>query len=215
MFGLLTIVYFFIPGLGALICCLGIIIFFYGLKKRKLIGEFGYKFPKDFNLKELLFLIPLLLVPFTGLLFGYKNNENIYSVINYAFYMFYVAFFEEFIFRSVIVNELYRNHNKYFTVIVSALLFGFAHLMNYMSGLDLYSVFLQIFRATMVGFMLGAFYLKTFYILPCIFCHFFINLFALFDTGNVFKENIIIAIISLLYGIYLIKRVPLKKKYWI
>jgi len=89
LFGLLTIVYFFIPGLGALICCLGIIIFFYGLKKRKLIGEFGYKFPKDFNLKELLFLIPLLLVPFTGLLFGYKNNENIYSVINYAFYMIY------------------------------------------------------------------------------------------------------------------------------
>ncbi len=70
---------------------------------------------------------------------------------------------EEFAFRGFILSGLMRRNRKVSAIVLSALLFGFLHV--------LLSLFQQLFNATLLGLILGLIAVKTDSLWPCIVFH--------------------------------------------
>jgi len=66
-----------------------------------------------------------------------------------------VGFFEEFFFRLLIfgyITMIFKNRNLFFQVIVTSLVFGFIHFINFFTGeTDIYSAFIQFEFAFLAG----------------------------------------------------------------
>jgi sodium transport system permease protein len=77
------------------------------------------------------------------------------------------AICEEFAFRGFILSALERQHRTRSAILLSALMFGFLHV--------LLSLFQQLFNATLLGIVLGLIAIRSRSILPCIVFHFLNN----------------------------------------
>ncbi len=77
---------------------------------------------------------------------------------------------EEFAFRGFILSGLEREHRTRSAILLSALMFGFLHV--------LLSLFQQLFNATLLGLVLGLLAVRSRSILPGIVFHFLNNAFA-------------------------------------
>ncbi len=75
------------------------------------------------------------------------------------------AIAEEIIFRGIVISRLLRGMGKTAAVVVSALLFGFAH-----------GTPIAVGYAFLLGIVLGLMYTSYNSIIPCIVCHMFFNL---------------------------------------
>ncbi len=112
---------------------------------------------------------------------------------------------EEIAYRGVIFPMLSKKHSLKTSIIISSLIFGFAHSFNFLSlifsGLDpfiiLFSVGSQIIYATFLGVAFGYMYVKTKSLIPGIILHYLID-----SVGQVFLNTIISDIF--LAGIFLI-----------
>jgi sodium transport system permease protein len=80
------------------------------------------------------------------------------------------AFCEELAFRGLILSGLERQHRVRSAILLSALMFGFLHV--------LLSLFQQLFNATLLGIVLGLLAVRSRSILPGIVFHFLNNAFA-------------------------------------
>lgn len=100
---------------------------------------------------------------------------------------------EELVFRGLVISRLRKGMGTAAAVIVSALIFGFAHGSVLASG-----------YAALLGLLLGALYARYRSVLPGIIFHIFFNLtsFLLPEEGNVLLVLYILSVISLIYCVW-------------
>ena len=85
---------------------------------------------------------------------------------------------EEFAFRGFILSGLEHEHRTRSAILLSALLFGFLHVLS--------SLFQQLFNATLLGIVLGLLAVRSRSILPGIVFHFINNALAV-SQGSLVK----------------------------
>ncbi|BAO66326.1 CPBP family intramembrane glutamic endopeptidase [Candidatus Karelsulcia muelleri] len=99
-------------------------------------------------------------------------------------------FFEEILFRGIILNILYNNEDPIKAILFSSLLFGFIH-MN----------ILQFISGFFIGNIIGVSYVTTFSINICILIHIYNNMIAIISSNKFLslydKSKILILILSI------------------
>jgi membrane protease YdiL (CAAX protease family) len=95
-----------------------------------------------------------------------------------------VGFVEEGIFRGVMVRALYAK-GIWTAAVVSSVLFGLAHSVNFVLGEDVQSVALQlVFTTTIYGFASAALFIYTGTIWPIVVIHFLVDFFSWLQAGT-------------------------------
>lgn len=108
-------------------------------------------------------------------------------VLNYLWMVLVAPVFEEVLFRGGLLGTL-KKHGNWFAVIVSALLFGLAHVN-----------ISQMLYATALGIMLGIMYVRAGSVVPCIITHICINFFGITIATFYGAENMgVLAILGLM-----------------
>ena len=108
-----------------------------------------------------------------------KSRENFkpfLGIISGVLDLFLTGFGEESIFRGIVANSLASKYAKnkngiYFSVIISGLLFGLAHVVNILSGVNILNSLMQISTASVIGMFLTAAYYRSKNIWPLIILH--------------------------------------------
>jgi membrane protease YdiL (CAAX protease family) len=90
-----------------------------------------------------------------------------YLVISIIMVGIMPAFLEEMLFRGIILGGFRENYSQRKAIVVSALLFGLAHLNPW-----------QFVSSFIIGLIMAWIFIKTESILPCIYMHLFNNLLA-------------------------------------
>ena len=111
---------------------------------------------------------------------------GVYIIVSIIFQMIGVAFFEEILFRGILINTiLYRfSKNKrsiYYAIIISSAVFGLAHLSNLINRPSvLAGVISQVVYATTIGILYSIIYIKYRNIWSVIIIHSLFNLISVF-----------------------------------
>lgn len=95
-------------------------------------------------------------------------------------------------------------------IIVSALTFGIGHIVNLFNGAELIPTLVQICYSISIGYLFVIIFYKSKSLIPCIITHSLINSLSIFNVENtlsLYIAPIILITISLLYAIYIDKKV--------
>lgn len=218
---------FHLSGLAIILSQIGVQIFLIVFKILyvKFKSKLSLKTEK-FNLSNSLFLIPTLLVCFSNyfyLIFTSREpqfiflQENILPII----LTLLIVINEELIFRLIFINNL-ENKNVWFKIFISSLIFGIAHLANFLSTMDT-TYLIQIAYTIPLGILLAISFVVSNSIYPCIVIHFLFNLFneiiwknlgPTIPNTNMGMENYILAnaSVGLVVAIYLLILILTKYK---
>jgi len=165
------------------------------------------------------FLLPILLVILIILNFSWVLDESQkwfwgfdspLQLLTLLGVMFLLGFVEEGIFRGVLFYGLSTKLTPFFTVFISALVFGLFHFVNLFSGAELVTTIFQAIHAFAMGFLYASLRLKIGAIWPLMIIHglWDFSLFVLQSTVKQTQENISlsaglsIAVPALLYGLF-------------
>lgn len=100
-----------------------------------------------------------------------------------------VGFVEEGIFRGVMVRSLYVK-GIWTAAVVSSVLFGLAHSVNFMLGEDIQAVALQlVYTTTIYGFASAALVIYTGTLWPIVVIHFLIDFVSWLQAGTTLKTT--------------------------
>jgi membrane protease YdiL (CAAX protease family) len=125
--------------------------------------------------------------------------------------MTFVGFAEELIFRGFLFKAILKDGNVRTAIIISSVTFGLGHILNLLIGQDLIETLVQIVFAVAVGFVFTMTFYKGGSLWPCILAHSVIDVTSVFFSGSSVVLSWIIHIIvfalSIIYCIYLAKRV--------
>ncbi len=110
------------------------------------------------------------------------------EIIVFLLTMIMVGITEEFLFRGFIAEIIFEKYGKspsgvWFSVIVSACIFGFMHMINAVSVGNTASALIQSISASVIGMAFCAIYYRTKNLWVCVFLHTIINTAALTPTG--------------------------------
>ncbi len=126
------------------------------------------------------------------------------------------AIFEEVLFRGICIANLKKKYNNpYAIVLISAVIFSFAHVTS-LIGMDALSVLLQVITSLVLGIVWGAIYLRSGDLLSLIFSHFVVdvlsNICISSDTtpGYFLAIMIVLLLLELAYGLLLLRKLPHK-----
>ena len=163
--------------------------------------------------KQVLYYIPLLLIPTVNLWYGAHMNFSFPEICLYVFSMLCVGFLEELIFRGFLFKALCRDNLKT-AIIISSVTFGAGHIVNLLNGAELVSTLMQIVYAIAIGFAFTYLFLVSGSIWPCIICHGAINGLSAFAPENPGLQSGLVSaaflcVVSVAYGLYLAKKFPL------
>ena len=102
------------------------------------------------------------------------------------------GFLEELLFRGLFLTSMMRKstgRDRIVTaLLVSSVVFGLMHGTNILSGANVGSSILQVFGTFFVGIALGALYLRTGSLWPCMIVHTLFDIFAI-CTSNTIEET--------------------------
>ena len=177
------------------------------LRKKKLLSYYGLNSLKKLNYKNLLFCIPMIIIPIVNLCFGIHINYLWQEILLICITMLGVGFSEEMLFRSFLIRTI-ANKNSKAAIVLPSILFGVVHITNFFGGKDIAMTILQMVYATSFGFMCSVFFYKTNNIIPCIICHSATNITNIFLPNNLpveygYVECIVIIVPSAFYAWYL------------
>lgn len=123
----------------------------------------------------LLIIIAILIIP-------HLNSDNL--IIN-IFVLLLASIFEELYFRGYLLPQLtiiFKNRHKsnyiLFSIFISSIIFGVTHIVNVLSQ-SLFSTFIQILTACILGAILSVFYIRTRSIIIPVIVHFAFNISTL------------------------------------
>lgn len=173
-----------------------------------------YGFRKVKNKKEYLYFIPLILLVLANLFNGININNTTEEIIYHILTMINIGFIEEIIFRGFLFKMMEKEDLK-IAIIVNTITFGIGHIINLFNGADLIPTLIQVVYAMCGGYMFVMLFYKSKSIIPCIITHSLINALSIFNIENEFSIYIIpiyLIIVSLLYGIYISKKVEVNKE---
>ena len=165
------------------------------------------------------FLLPILLIILVILNFSWVLDESHkwfwgfdspLQLLTLLGVMLLLGFVEEGIFRGVLFYGLSTKMTPFFTVIISALIFGLFHFVNLFTGAEFMSTVYQAIHAFAMGFLYASLRLKIGAIWPLMILHglWDFSLFVLSSTVKHTQENVSlgaglsIAIPALLYGLF-------------
>lgn len=193
------------------------VIIVFWLRKNDLLTFFGLCRPAA-SAREFLFYLPLAGIVSCNLWLGVRMNMPPVETILYVLSMVGVGFLEEIIFRGFLFRAMEPDGLKS-AVIVSSLTFGIGHIVNLFngSGAELLPNLCQVCYAAAAGFLFVIIFYRSGSLLPCIVTHIGVNALSAFsdETGTTPASTIITAliltVISLGYGIILLKILPKKE----
>ncbi len=198
---------------------------YYLIKKNRLENLAGLKGAK--LQRWYLLIFPLVYLVFLNLLLNAKvGNPAIMDIVLALIYFVSVGFAEELSVRGFMQSYFITHYGKskksiILSVIISALFFGFVHLIKFDQGL--YGELSQVLFATFIGAMFGAVLLVTKRLYPLIIIHAIVDIVGTLDKVGVPLENelkdpwtlesaIIVAALTLpclIYAIIILKKYPL------
>lgn len=161
---------------------------------------FGYKSLLKFkNIgKSLYIMIPAFIISINNFpIIAYFDDravltEPLYRVFLFILTCLSVGFFEEIIFRGVVLTFLLRTflkhkNNMLISIIFSSLIFAFSHIFNLFEGASFGDTFLQIGYSFLVGMLWAVMFLKTKNIWLTMLLHASFNFFGqvMFMLGDV------------------------------
>jgi membrane protease YdiL (CAAX protease family) len=139
-----------------------------------MIVAFGYRRIFKFrNLKKsLLIVIPALIISINNFpIIAFFDGRAVLTEPVYRVFLFFIeclsiGFFEEIIFRGIILLFLvkrfsHERHGVLLSIVLSSALFGYFHFFNILSGASLGDTVLQVGYSFLVGMMWAVMYLKT------------------------------------------------------
>ena len=195
----------------------------------------GYKHAFTFKkpvTKSLLIIIPSMIIAINNFPFSaFLNGRTELVEPGYAIYVFLlecisIGFFEEVIFRGVIMIVILQRvassrKGLLVAVILSSAVFGIMHLFNLFAGASLGATMLQIGYSFLMGMMWAVIYLKTRNIWLSVLLHTIYNFFGLvlfalgtvtnrYDTFTVISTTILGSIVAV-YIVYLFLSIDLEK----
>lgn len=145
------------------------------------------------------------------------GNLNIPNFISLVLVSIAIGVAEEFIFRGWLQNEVMDRFGEgkkgaLITILISGLLFGLFHLVNALSGQDLFTSFMQVIQTSAIGILFCSVYYASRNIWSLVFLHSFYDFSVLLGEVNSYKDcanntdvamivNIITLIISVLFAI--------------
>lgn len=162
----------------------GIIVY---LKKKKLLSYYGINSLKRLNYKNLLFLLPMIMISVTNCCFGIYINDSWQQVFLISVAMLGVGFSEEILFRGFLMKALMNKSPKAAIWLLSTA-FGIVHIVNLFGGADILATILQVIYATFFALMCSMFFYKTNNIIPCMICHSITNITNTFLPDNLSIE---------------------------
>lgn len=191
-----------------------------------LLCSYGYKWMFKFNepYKSFLIIIPGIIVAINNFpISAYMNGrttviEPVYNIYLFLLESFSVGFFEEIIFRGLIlVLLLEKLSEKSFgllkAIVISSLIFGFVHLINLFDGASIGNTVLQVGYSFLIGLLFAVFYLKTKNIWLIMILHALYNFFGqvMFQIGDVTNRydsftviiTVVIGLLTTIYSVYL------------
>lgn len=170
--------------------------------------------------KSNLFIIPLIILPFSNLFVALFTNVKFNETINYfniisgVIDAIIISVYEEVLFRGLVFNEFLKTKKVHIAIVLQALIFGSIHLLNINSLGSIPFILSQVLYTAYLGIILGIIYFKTKNIIYPIIFHMLFNVFNnvisvnLFDIKwdyKFFLINIIIGIITFIYALYYFK----------
>jgi membrane protease YdiL (CAAX protease family) len=111
---------------------------------------------------------------------------GIYRIISIVFQMLAIGFFEEILFRGILLNTIIYRFNKkkrsiYYAIIISSIIFGLCHLSNLINRpYILIGTVSQVLYTTMIGILYSIVYIKYKNIWSIIIMHTLFNLMSVF-----------------------------------
>lgn len=179
------------------------------LKKKRLLSYYGINSLKYLHYKNLLFCVPMIIIPFLNLGFGIHINYSWQQLLLISIAMLGVGFSEEILFRSFLIKAL-KNKNTKVAIFMPSIIFGVIHLTNLFGGANLIQTVLQVIYATSFALMCSLFFIKTNNIIPCMICHSLANITNSFlpnDLSIAYQSMECIAFIipSSFYALFLYK----------
>jgi membrane protease YdiL (CAAX protease family) len=111
---------------------------------------------------------------------------GIYRIVSIIFQMLGAGFFEEILFRGILLNIIiykFRKKNKgiYYAVIITSILFGLSHLINLINRPHILNgIISQVIYSTIMGMVYSIVYIHYKNIFPIIITHTLFNLMSIF-----------------------------------
>lgn len=171
--------------------------------------------------KSTLLFLPFLIVPFSNFIVVIFNdsslNENI-STINIIIEFLLcllIAISEEIVFRGNLFKEFLKHKSPFLSILYSSLIFGAIHLLNISSLDSIIYCLIQAIYAFAIGLIMAFMYYYTDNIIIPISFHFLYNFINdslitnLYDLKwdiSFYIINIAIALITIIYGLFLFKK---------
>ncbi|MBR4101816.1 MAG: CPBP family intramembrane metalloprotease [Oscillospiraceae bacterium] len=181
-------------------------------KKNDLMGYFGLCRLQG-SIRQFLFFLPLIIVSSVNFWNGVSCNQSALEAVLFVISMIGVGFLEELIFRGFLFKAMCRDNVKT-AIVVSSLTFGFGHIVNLLRGAELAENLQQLIYASAIGFCFTVLFYVGKSIIPCIIVHALVNSTSIFGVdGNATLQiitTIIITVVSVAYGVYLLRRSPQK-----
>lgn len=171
-------------------------------------------YPKGPHKKNIWLLLPLIVVSASNFLYLLFVPSDVTDSLSWSFPLYLVltlftALKEEAIFRLLLIPNLDKIHQRFWRIILSAAIFGIAHLSNYLITFDP-SYLIQIVYTFGFGIILGFIYEYGRSYLVCVIFHFVFNTIngTIFEkiaptTSNFSLYIFINVLVSLAAGIYL------------
>ncbi len=160
------------------------LILFFWIRNNKLEEKYGFCRP-IVPAKRFLYYLPLILIASTAFWSGIRLQYDIPEALMYFISMCCVGFLEEVIFRGLLFRAMEKDSRKT-AMIVSALTFGFGHIVNLFngSGRSPASSFIQVIFAVLVGFVLVLIFYHGKSLIPCILFHSANNALKVFSAES-------------------------------
>ncbi|MGL5380239.1 lysostaphin resistance A-like protein [Clostridium sp.] len=188
-------------------------IIFLFIKKNNLFQYYGLC-KSNLPAKKVLYYFPLVIIASVNLWFGVKMNFTPIETLFFILSMLLVGFLEEVIFRGFLFKAMCKDNVKT-AIIVSSLTFGIGHIVNLFngSGAELIPNLCQVGYAIAIGFMFVMLFYRGKSLWPCIITHSVLNSLGAFSNTEMAETYripvaIILIVVSLGYGLFLIKRTP-------
>lgn len=193
---------------------LGFIIYY---SKKEKFEKFEFAKPSKYHL----ILLPFMLVTFSNLFVAIIDKCSINTKINYLILILdlinisLTAIIEELIFRHYLYKEFITKQTMFKSIIYTSLIFGGMHLLNINSFASIPYCLLQSIYTFGIGLVLSIIYIFSKNIIYPIIFHFlfnFLNDSIIIHIFNIewnlvfFIVNIIIGLLTGLYGLFVYKR---------
>lgn len=188
------------------------LILYFWIRNNKLCEKYGFC-RSVVPAKRFLYYLPLIVIASTAFWGGIKLRYGFPEALLFFVSMCCVGFLEEVIFRGLLFRAMEKDSLKT-AILVSALTFGFGHIVNLFngSGRDPVSSIVQIVFAVMIGFVLVLIFYHGKSLIPCILFHSANNALKVFSAGSTMDPQaemmlnfVLIVVLLGGYSLYLVR----------